>query len=583
MKHFFLKAGYFLPVLIFLLVQCTNKKENDVDPTKEEGYGEIVYQSNYKPSVVDVTIAKVFSGKDTLYYFGSTDENGGIKSIDGYFLYDPINKSKTKVEFDKVENAISISESKDDESQEKTYLELKPLNDTLVQATGYEILHNSSERKILFQYLKKKEPSSKKLSSSNEDDELVKDIKEYQVAAMNCTHQYGILGMLSDLDKEIKNGNISTDLGPEIENLLGKGKSAAGIDDGFLDKLSAFAKKLNTDLRDFLTPDVYKAWKILDRFEFVQPSGDGQTVVFGKSLEFPLTALLTFDNKPARNQTVVIKQEAGSLKKEYITTSDELGYVSLETFPTKIQDEASGIKQVDVTFYKGGLLNKNISFVIYLKNRPRLTLIKDESTDNQAGEIGGFLKKPLSVMIKSDDGTFGVGYEVKWSDPIGKGFSFPATSITDKTGNTENNLLVVDHDPYKVKAEIAASDEYVVLNDVEFTIHPTLCPEFVPMEGEWTMSFGSSSPEKYYMTFMDDHTGICHNGVDGSGNAYENKDCSPMYPFTWTVKKGTKCYIEIDFWKRSMVVTGDYVDKGNLNFTNASITCSPCYPPPNCP
>ncbi|GAL87490.1 hypothetical protein MYP_4720 [Sporocytophaga myxococcoides] len=583
MKYFFTKAGYFLPILFLSLIHCKTKNEDHVNPSKANGSGEIIYQSSYKPSSDGVTLAKVISGSDTIYYFGSTNENGKMKSVNGYFLYNPITKITSKIAVDKTTNTISISESADDNSLQKVYLELKPLDDTLVEATAYEILHQTSERKILFQYLRKKEPSSQKIARSEEDDELVKEIQDLQIAAMNSTHQYGIVGMLSELDKSIKNGSIKTNLGPEIEGMLSRIKSASATEESYWDKLSAFIKNLRSDLKDKLTPDIYKAWKILDKYELYSTSGDNQTIVFGKSLKEPLVGAIQFDGEPAANVTVVIKLEAGSVVKEIITTSDEFGQITFENLSTKISDEDSGIDHIDVTFYKGGLLNKKTTFTINLKKRPRLSLIKFEETDNQTGEIKQFLKKPLGVMITVDDGTYGVGYTVKWSDPIGNGFSFPSSSITDITGITKNNLIVADHEPYKVTAEIVKSDEYVVLNNVEFTIFPNPCPDFAEMKGEWTMNFGTSSLEKYHMTFYDDHSGIIHSGVDGSGTPYENKECSPTYHFTWTIQKGGHCYLLLNLPNRGWQIYADYESKGNLKFTNSFNTCYSCTPPPNCP
>ncbi|WP_028980446.1 hypothetical protein [Sporocytophaga myxococcoides] len=489
----------FVICVLFLFTGC-EKGKNDPVPTPvpvnplptpdSTSSQEIIFAETYPASANDIIIAKVSKGADTLFYLGSTDESGNVKSLNGYIFYNALKKQSIKTVVDKITHSITISSVQDNSTIPSFYLEITPFNDSLIQTTCYEVIKENLVRKILFEKISEKQ-FSPNLRTENISDENIlegknfeRKVQELQIEVMNSSHQYGIIKILTDLQESINNGDIKTSIDALIRDLIEQGKNASSFFENVLTGIGSAVKKIGSRLSSLIQkPDIYKAWEILDRFEIEAVSGDNQTVIYGQSLKDPLIAKLTFDGSPAANQTVVIKAKTSFYKYlEKVVTSDANGIVSLPSFETSIENENSGVEKLEIVFYKGGWISKNTSFTINFKKRPRLTLVKEESTDNQKGEVGGILPKALQVKVIRDDGEIGNGILVKW---LRDGSNNDYYSSTSGNATTQYNPLVPEDSPAKVKVEIVPSEEYVVLNEVEFTIDKV--PSF-NYQGTWIIN-----------------------------------------------------------------------------------------------
>jgi len=465
--------------LILIIFSC--KDDNQVEVSNEgqrildsaynasvfSGIGNIYILDRYNPSQDNIPILNISMGNDTLVYYGSTDLDGTPIKVNGFTLFESASKKQFYFNIDH-ENKRLIMESN---TSQNVFIEIASVNDTLVSVSGYKAKDDTEEKTILFETYHKAPRlvggRVKSASNITEDDDLVMQIKDLQRAAITSTHDLGALNLLFEVDEAIKRGDIQTESKEEIAEITA-GISKAGdvvFDESFIDKFKDLRKTVRKGLLSLIKfPwELYKIYKILDKYEFTQIEGGDQVVIFGQPIA-PLVASLTFDQQPARNQSVLYEVSINGEEKSFLTTSDFDGRVKIDLGTTKIEGEETGATKIVVKVYKGGLINKNTVFTIYLKKRPRLSIIMDNATNNQEGYVSELLKFPLRLGVQDETGAPVSNVKIWWADKTGNGLNSMSTNTNELGVSTNSWRMSSVVGMHKAEAQIEYNSKYVIVS-----------------------------------------------------------------------------------------------------------------------
>ncbi len=566
----------FLSILV--LTACTvddNPQPETQDYTADADFnsavdsfiGNIFYAEEYPTNGMQVPIVNITVGNDSVVYFGMTDAQGRPHMLSGFTFQESTTGMEYRFKVDRQNQKIII----DQNDQSGLFLEVGTINDTLFAIKGFKVEEDQS-KKILFEFVKESSHLSngRVLEADNNLDEMVNQgLRDVYRIATTTTHDYGFLNALVELDIWMKRQDVNFPDKDKVSTMVqGARKGGVTLTGNFIDKLSSFRKSVKSGLISALQfpLDLYNAYEILDRYSIEKEAGDQQMVKYGGQI-LPLRAQLNYAGEPAYHQSVDVEIKVGSRTHTVKLLSDSQGIVEFALLPLGIEHEESGVNKITVKMMKAGWANRSTEFVIHFIKRPRLSIIKDQATDQQQGGEYNYLTKPLRVVVVDEDITRINDIDIAWSSTGGSLDYYAST--TDELGEARNNWKLGSAGMSYAQAHIVESLDYVIVSGTaDFTATA------IDSMDLYTQSIIGTYNIKIYAEdgdHLDSDTGatIVHFREDGQSQyqVYGSQSWADGTSFwaSWEIVRhnGRYYFSEFGFWHPGF---GDYTPEHPLTY-----------------
>lgn len=592
----------------------TNSKIDNAPTTKElakgdsinnaglvDNLGNVYLTQKYPPNTVNIPLAIFSFGADSLSCMGNTDQDGKIAGVTGYIFYNAADGIRYTYAKAADENTIILGTINPDNKADKFAVSIGTYNDTLVRTVGYDIDYTANTKEVLFDLVQTKageytQPEgnlrvfdSRDAVVDNNKDNLVPQIQDLVLASFKCLPDYKISYTI---------GKLTQSYGADLERLnIDKGKlvNMLNIQQIAAAKFETLSQKITNIKATAKTSLTGKFDKIVSQFDILQrklssykaslsytiekSSGDNQVVYYGDKLNDLVVKTTKADGSPiALSGTCMATSSTGnSLSIKVKTNADGLSTVHMGTVDPAIDNGTQ--KTLTVVFTFGNLFNKkSATFTITVKSKPQLSILADNTTNNQTAATGSAVLKPLKVQVLDANLKPVQNIKINWTENTagitGTGLG-AAQTVTDASGYTTNRWVLKGAAGTKhvAKATIVTGSSYIInVSSVNFNAtsvkidSTTLYTNAAKgsWEGDWSKPYDGQID---IYTLNSDGRG--QRVFTGTAASLEQIPLNDGYnTVTWIVyKKDDDYYISIPYTGRNIAFGGKLSNYPHLEFT----------------